>query len=241
MALIKCYNCGNFISDKAGICPKCGAQMTGQPPQTSGQGSSPEQAIIANSGNQPKKSNKGIIIGLCAALFLLLAGLVFILIKNNQEEREAERKLAEITAQQEQEKKLLEDKQTELEAEKARQTEAERQRIEAERQQEAARRRAEAQAAMMKSATGVYTGKIYGVRARLSLRQNGNSLTGTYTGNTRKYTVNGTVDDDLNFDIYINSKEQTDAHVTGQINGKRMSGMWDEYLTGSYYSFSLSR
>lgn len=238
MAILKCYNCGNFISDKAGQCPKCGAPVTGQSPQTSGQSSLPNQSVLVNNTNPPKKTSKGIIFGLCAALFLLLAGLVFILIKNNQDEREA---LAKLTAQQEKEKKLLEDKQAELEAEKARLEEAERQRIEAERQQETARRMAEAQAAMMKSATGVYTGKIYGVRARLSLRQNGSSLTGTYTGNTRKYTVNGTVDDNLNFDIYINGKDQIDAHVTGQINGKRMSGMWDEYLTGNYYSFSLSR
>ena len=118
MALIKCYNCGSFISDKARQCPKCGASMMGHSQQTFGQGSSHDQTIIASNGNSSRKSSKGIIIGLCAALFLLLAGMVFILIKNNQDEREAERKLAEITAQQEQKAKELELATNELEAEK---------------------------------------------------------------------------------------------------------------------------
>ncbi len=118
MALIKCYNCGSFISDKARQCPKCGASMMGHSQQTFGQGSSHDQTIIASNGNSSRKSSKGIIIGLCAALFLLLAGLVFILIKNNQDEREAERKLAEMTAQQKQKAKELELATNELEAEK---------------------------------------------------------------------------------------------------------------------------
>jgi hypothetical protein len=249
MAIIKCFNCGNFISDKAGICPKCGAQMTGQPPQTSGQGSSSEQAIIANSGNLPKKSNKGIIIGLCAALFLLLAGLVFILIKNNQDEQEAEQKLAEITAQHEQEKRRLAEKQAQVEAEKARLAEVERKRLEDEKRQEAARRKAaEAEAARRRaeaqvevvnynSATGVYTGVICGVKARMSIRQSGNNISGTYTGNTRNYNVKGTVDDYLNFDMNVGGG----AIVNGQIDGRVMSGMWEELGSGKYYSFSLSR
>ena len=238
MAILKCYNCGNFISDKAGQCPKCGAPVTGQSPQTSGQSSLPNQSVLVNNTNPHKKTSKGIIFGLCAALFLLLAGLVFILIKNNQDEREA---LAKLTAQQEKEKKLLEDKQAELEAEKARLEEAERQRIEAERQQETARRMAEAQAAMMKSATGVYTGKIYGVRARMSLKQNGSYVSGTYTGNTRKYTVNGSIDDSNYFDLTIYNNSMAEARITGYINGHKMSGTWEEYLTGNIYEFKLMR
>ena len=118
MAIIKCYNCGNFISDKAGQCPKCGAPVIGQSPQTSGQSSLPNQTIIAGNVNPSKKSNKGIIIGLCAAIFLLLAGLAVLWIIKNQNEWEAERKLAEMAAHHEQKTKELELTNNELEVEK---------------------------------------------------------------------------------------------------------------------------
>lgn len=118
MSLIKCNNCGNYISDKAGQCPKCGAFMMGHSQQALGQGSSPAQSIIAGNVNPSKKSNKGIIIGLCAAIFLLLAGLAVLWIIKNQNEWEAERKLAEMAAHHEQKTKELELTNNELEAEK---------------------------------------------------------------------------------------------------------------------------
>lgn len=164
MALINCYNCGSSVSDKAEKCPKCGAPLKGmefnnnQAGITNGMEAASEQTIIvgqmreaevgtrhpslnANSNYvpkayPPKKSNKGIIIGLFAALFLLLAGLIFMLIKNNQNEREAERKMAEMTAQQ----KQLEETNSELEAERARQAEEEA--AERERQEEVKRQQA---------------------------------------------------------------------------------------------------
>ena len=243
MAIIKCFNCGNFISDKAGHCPKCGAAMIGQSPQTSGQSSLPNQSVLVNNTNPPKKTSKGVIFGLCAALFLLLTGLVFILIKNNQDEREAEQKLAQLTAQHELEKKQLAEQQARIDAEKTRQAEAERKRQEAARRKaaeaEAARRRAEAQVEVVNynSATGVYTGVICGVKARMNIRQSGNSISGTYTGNTRNYKVTGTVDDYLNFDLNVGGG----AIVNGQIDGRVMSGMWEELGSGKYYSFNLSR
>ena len=146
MPLIKCKECGNLISDKARQCPKCGAFMMGMSSilrvsqQTTGQRVSSDDTINMEassvmirektspslSGNSyngsntdsPRKSNKGIIIGLCTVLFLLLAGVVFLLIKNNQDERETERKLAEMTAQHEKKAKELELASNELEAEK---------------------------------------------------------------------------------------------------------------------------
>ena len=118
---------------------------------------------------------------------------------------------------------------------------AERERLEAERKSLEAHKRAEEEAKRLKSATGVYTGVIFGVKARLSLKQNGTVITGTYTGNTRKYTVDGTVDDDNNFDIYIYNDATIDSHVTGSIQGRLMKGSWDEYLTGEFYEFKLTR
>ena len=118
MALIKCYNCGSFISDKARQCPKCGTSQIGHSQQTLGQGSSSDQTIIAGNVNPSKKSNKGIIIGLWAAIFLLLAGLAVLWIIKNQNEREAERKLAEMAAHNEQKTKELELTNNELEVEK---------------------------------------------------------------------------------------------------------------------------
>ena len=163
MALINCYNCGSTVSDRARICPKCGAPLgltynNNQTGNTNGKRTSDDQTIMMEQaygadGNTryssqnaasnyvpnaypPKKSNKGIIIGLCAAVFLLLAGLVFILIKNNQDEREAERKMAEMTEQQ----KQLEKANNKLEAERARLAEEEA--AERERQEDAKRQKA---------------------------------------------------------------------------------------------------
>lgn len=36
MALIKCYECGAMVSDKAATCPKCGAPLTKESPKTDG-------------------------------------------------------------------------------------------------------------------------------------------------------------------------------------------------------------
>jgi serine/threonine-protein kinase len=125
--------------------------------------------------NPPQKSHKGIVIGLCAALFLLLAGIAVVLIRNNQNQQEAELKLAEMIAQNEKAAK-------ELEAEKARKEEEERQRIkEEENRKEAARLRAEAAAAAKAAAV---SGNWY--------------FSGTLLNENGGY-------DDISFDLYASS------------------------------------
>ena len=231
MAIIKCKECGNLISDKASQCPRCGAPVL----NTANTHPTPPYPTRQVS----HKSNKGLLIGLCIALTVALAGLAFVLIKNHKDNKEAAQQLAIIEKGKRNEKKAQAMADS-LKKEAERQ-EQEKARLEAERHALEAQRRAEAEAERLKSATGVYTGKIYGVRARMSLKQNGSYVSGTYTGNTRKYTVNGSIDDSNYFDLTIYNNSMAEARITGYINGHKMSGTWEEYLTGNIYEFKLMR
>ena len=91
MALINCPNCGKTISDKAEVCPHCGMQMLNPisapnpeptpapaPAPVPNQNPTPYPNQVAGDPypqypmNEPKKSNKGLIIGLVAGLAALL-------------------------------------------------------------------------------------------------------------------------------------------------------------------------
>ncbi len=281
MALIKCYNCGNFISDKAGQCPKCGASMTGVSQQQSPQqGAVSEQTILVgkpaiaagqtnrvstsgNWGSSPtpntqKKSNKGIIIGLSAALFLLLAGLVFILIKNNQEEREAERKLAKLTAQHEQEKKQLKEKQVELaekqreaeEAEKARQAEMEKERqrrMKAEAEAKAAERR-ENQRQKLKSFNGSYyfsgtvRNNLYSHAEypfTISFTIDDGDVDGTFETESNSGPLRGSIDANGNMKLteYNYDGTTTGYYFKGTFNGSKYKGSYGSTIRKCSMSF----
>jgi len=188
---------------------------------------------------EPPKNNNKKLIAFCLSLLvaLLLIFLIYLIVDHNKNaELERQRAINDsirIKASEDSINRAIEEaKQAAAQAELERQ-QAEAARLAAERQA--------AEAARLRSATGVYTGTIYGVRARLSLNQNGTSLSGSYNGNGRQYSVWGSVDGGLNFDIYIGTDYETDSHVTGTITGRKMSGWWEEYLTGNYYSFSLTR
>ena len=96
MALERCFNCGHFVSQRAGKCPKCGAPVVGQnispngdntvlgnnPPlagsqQVARQPYAPSQPVQPTS-QKPGKNNK-LIIGLLSLIALLLVVLVIIL------------------------------------------------------------------------------------------------------------------------------------------------------------------
>ena len=260
MALIKCSDCGRMLSDKARVCPHCGAPVLSSTQQSFSEGEStrvqaggmqPAGGYNKPVGNGGKKPNSNVIlIALLSIIFLLILVLFIMLFKGcggSSEKSEVAKLQAEVDAANRELENAKNgsnsDQQTEqarLEAERARLAE-ERAQLEALQQAEAARKRAEAEAARLRSVTGVYTGKLYGVNARLSLNQSGTSVSGSYTGNTRRYSVSGTADNDGNFDIYISNAELTDAHVSGSVNGYTMSGVWEEYLTGEVYNFTLKR
>ena len=193
-----------------------------------------QRKYIKMSSDTLKSSLSRLHIWLIVVIAVLATIIVFMLFNGSaKDEREEKQKMAKIdslTAEMDEQRK---EQETLLKAE--------REQLEAERKSLDARKRAEEEAQRLKSSTGVYTGVIYGVKARLSLKQNGTVITGTYTGNTRKYTVDGTVDDDNNFDIYIYNDATIDSHVTGSIQGRLMKGTWDEYLTGNVYEFKLTR
>ena len=80
MALIKCPECGNMISDMAEECPKCGCpvgQITTSLPKR----------VISNGVSQRKDTNKG-LYGVIGTLSLfLLALVVFLLLSHNSSEK----------------------------------------------------------------------------------------------------------------------------------------------------------
>lgn len=71
MALIKCSNCGNMVSDKATKCPKCGTPI-GRPVEKQEKKVSPEPKAV----EVKSKDNKPWLIGLLA--FLLLAAVGYL-------------------------------------------------------------------------------------------------------------------------------------------------------------------
>ena len=75
MALIKCSNCGNMVSDLAGRCPKCGAEIAKTTFQPQTQNNYEGQPYYP----PPKKSNTllYVLIGLLAGLLLLGLGYLF--------------------------------------------------------------------------------------------------------------------------------------------------------------------
>ncbi len=67
MALVKCNNCGHMVSDKADVCPKCGASVTQAPVETQ-----PQQKAVSNNPSKPKQ--KGVLIACVVAVLLLIGG-----------------------------------------------------------------------------------------------------------------------------------------------------------------------
>ena len=51
MSLIKCNNCGNYISDKAGQCPKCGANGTMKRSDVT------EESVLSEKNNETYSTN----------------------------------------------------------------------------------------------------------------------------------------------------------------------------------------
>ena len=86
MALIKCPNCGNNVSDQAGRCPKCGAEVAKTMIQAPMQNYAEEQSYYSP---PPKKSNTllYVIIGLLGGL--VVAGLVILYLNQNSKTEEA--------------------------------------------------------------------------------------------------------------------------------------------------------
>lgn len=77
MALIKCPECGQDVSDKAEICPHCGIKIAGNVnvvPQEE-----PTVQPVAPQGDKPKgkKSKKVLIASFCVALAIVGAGYYF--------------------------------------------------------------------------------------------------------------------------------------------------------------------
>ena len=152
MALIRCNECGQLISDRAMICPNCGSPLKANLYNQSAS----ENTVISKSGDtysgrpatpapRPSGNNKGIIYGLSALIAILIGGILYVMLKDGSENTDSGLTQEEILNAKndslENELKLLE--QENIKAEKAAQEEAERR--EAARQ-EAARRAAEAAA-----------------------------------------------------------------------------------------------
>ena len=82
MALIQCPECGNYISDKAPMCPRCGytmAQNIMPRPQQEPQYYAPQQQPQQYpEPPKPKGVNKGLIAGIIVAAAVLIAGIALL-------------------------------------------------------------------------------------------------------------------------------------------------------------------
>ncbi|MBP3823139.1 MAG: SEL1-like repeat protein [Bacteroidaceae bacterium] len=67
MALVKCNNCGHMVSDKADVCPKCGASVTQTPVEAQ-----PQQEAVSN--NPQKSKRKGVFLACIVAVLLVVGG-----------------------------------------------------------------------------------------------------------------------------------------------------------------------
>ena len=82
MALIRCNNCGNMISDRAAKCPKCGIHITTA--QT--YDASPNSLT----GNSPSKNNNNILYLVLAFLFVVILALLGYVIWANKDAKTKE-------------------------------------------------------------------------------------------------------------------------------------------------------
>ena len=105
MALIKCYECGQMISDKASVCPKCGAAIHGNigndstvmgDVQDNGQtryAKQPNSPVYPQRPVQPAQrpvapapqpsTNKLLVYGLVGLIALLTAGILYVVLKDD--------------------------------------------------------------------------------------------------------------------------------------------------------------
>lgn len=103
MALIKCYECGTAISDKASVCPQCGAPVRKDSENTTANqdeikmGSTPiEQPTVVENSKSKKKTNKPFVLVGAVIGALAIAGVaVFMLLGNRKASDEKIRKEAE--------------------------------------------------------------------------------------------------------------------------------------------------
>ena len=99
MALIKCPECGQEVSDKAPTCPHCGVQIAGKlvPPPVPFQPTPSAEPKLQNQPDQPeppkkkKKNSVGLIIVLVAFVFaFLVCGTVYYFYRSASNDKEQE-------------------------------------------------------------------------------------------------------------------------------------------------------
>lgn len=87
MALISCPECGKEISDKVKACPHCGYPIAPEVEQNTSS-RSPQQVEVVSVKVDPKKSKK-IIIGIVAAVTLIIVCALAVIAMNRQKEAAA--------------------------------------------------------------------------------------------------------------------------------------------------------
>ena len=271
MPLVNCYSCGGKVSDKATLCPHCGAplktlkpvqqhynpdydentivvdQQSPTPPVQPAFASSAANQLTDKPQTQPSQQKKGgkSLVFVLAALVLLLAGVILYMLLGH-DNKQNERNLAMADSLRQAEIRLKEEK-AKLQIEEEKRI-AEEERLKAEK--EAERRKAEQErkkaeeAERYRTATGTYRGRI-GSTAVVKLVQDGYSLNGSirYTKyNAAALTLTGTIEPDGSFEL---NEYDDDILQTGYLSG-RIKG---KYMTGSHYntdkgttvSFKLAR
>ncbi len=248
MSSPRCKSCRRPVPQNAKFCPHCGAPISSATP--------------AKHRKRRKSGHTLLAYGLSAALFMLIGITLFIVFgkkKDPSRQAEAARLRSELQSLNASpdtipSSTILPDSlalppaasgspgkpSPSFDSDPSLQ-QLENEREEAERLVRDARKRAEANEQSTTGASGLYTGTICGVPVRLSLTQQGDTLSGTYTGNTRQYLVSGTIDTDNRFKLTVFDNGTPEVHLSGLIVGSKMTGIWEEYLTSATYDFKLSK
>lgn len=100
MALIKCSECGKIISDKAAVCPSCGAPNTNNTQATQGMAQETNYASIPPHNSGPSSNNKLLIIIIFILIALVIGVILLIFTKDSSKEINVEDKKTEVVKTQ---------------------------------------------------------------------------------------------------------------------------------------------
>lgn len=231
MALIKCKECGQVISDMAANCPKCGCPIVNESEETQ-YGQTGEQMVYhndVNRGNGANNNNKLLYAILAFLLAIIIGGGIYYFIdKNNKIENALQQQQQQHVADS-----LAKDSLAKAQA----------------RQDSINNLKAEAQPRVAQPREVTINGYHHLVGAiskygiTMDIQVNGGNVQGTYyyhsQGRNNKMTVYGTLyGNRLSLEEYAPDGLHTGG-FEGTFNGYSYSGTFSNYLKGTSLGFNV--
>ena len=232
MALIKCRECGQVISDMADHCPKCGCPVVNESEETQ-YGPTSEQMVyqdVASSGNGSNNNNKLLYAILAFLVAIIIGGGIFYFIDRNNKmekalEQQQQQHVADSLAKDSLAKaQVIKDSLNTLKAE--------------------AQPRVAPQPRVV-TIDGYHhlKGAISKYGITMDIQVNGGYVEGTYyyhsQGRSAKMTVYGNLSgSQLHLEEYNPDGDNTGC-FDGTFNGYSYSGGFQNYMKGTYFKFNV--